>query len=165
MRGGTFVHRFGPFEFDPATGRLFHGSSVVRLPEPQSAMLRTLIANAGDVVSQEVLLEAAWGNVVVTPDSVRQSISRLRKTLSVAQDGLEYIDTIPNRGYRFAERVDRAQHHAQAVPPGVDLRAHDALLRGRADLVTLNLDKTRRAQKHFEEALATRPHFVEGHIG
>jgi hypothetical protein len=60
MRGGTFVHCFGPFEFDPATGRLYHGSDVVRLPAPQSAMLRVLIAKAGEVVSKEALIEAGW---------------------------------------------------------------------------------------------------------
>jgi DNA-binding winged helix-turn-helix (wHTH) protein/Flp pilus assembly protein TadD len=166
MSGGTFVHRFGAFEFDPVTGRLYHGNAIVALPESESAMLRTLIANAGKVVSQDALRRAAWANVAVTPDSVRKSMSRLRKRLSSAPSGLEYITTVTNRGYLFAQRLDQGQRDEQATPAGrMDLRAYEAFLRGRADLHTLKPGDIVNAQKAFAEAIAIESDYVAAHIG
>jgi DNA-binding winged helix-turn-helix (wHTH) protein/Flp pilus assembly protein TadD len=158
------VYRFGPFEFDPATRRLYHGSTVVRLPEPQSAMVRTFIAQAGQVVSQDTLIQAAWGSVAVNSDSVRQSICRLRKTFSVA-GGIVFIETVPNRGYRFAAALQSGERYDSAPPDGVVLAAHQAFRRGRADFLTLKLDRILSACKEFEQALALKPDYVEAHIG
>jgi DNA-binding winged helix-turn-helix (wHTH) protein len=58
MRGGSFVHRFGPFELDPASGRLFRGTTRVALSDSQSAILCHLIVKAGQVVSKAALAEA-----------------------------------------------------------------------------------------------------------
>jgi len=165
MRGGTFVHCFGPFEFDPATGRLYHGSDVVRLPAPQSAMLRVLIAKAGEVVSKEALIEAGWGHASVTPDIVKTSISRLRKTLSAAHAGAVCIETVTNHGYRFIGRLEGGQRHDAAAPPGVDDEPYHAFRRGRADLFTLNLNKIQSARRDFEQSIELKPQYAEAHIG
>jgi len=165
MSGGTFVHRIGAFEFDPATGRLFHGSTVAWLPQSESAMLRALIANAGKVVSQDALRRAAWADMAVAAGSVRQSMSRLRKRFGTAPNGGEYIATIVNHGYKLAEHPDRGQRHEEPAPAGVDLRAYDAFLRGRANLHTLKLANILCAEKDFEEAISIKADYVEAHIG
>src|SRR5206468_10287998 len=75
---GIVVHRFGPFELDPANGRLFLGRWRVPLSDTQAAILVQLVSNVGEVVSREALIEAAWGNTAVTENSLRQAIRRLR---------------------------------------------------------------------------------------
>jgi len=47
MRTGTVVQCFGPFELDPASGRLFQGQTRVRLSDPQAAILLRLVAHRG----------------------------------------------------------------------------------------------------------------------
>ena len=75
------VHRFGPFELDPASGRLFRGQQRVPLSDTQSAILVQLVANVGQVVARDALIQAAWGNTAVTENSLGQAIGRLRRAL------------------------------------------------------------------------------------
>ena len=73
MRSGTVVQCFGPFELDPTSGRLFRGQTRVRLSDPQAAILLQLVANAGQVVSKEALVEAGWAR---SPSATTVSTSR-----------------------------------------------------------------------------------------
>ena len=56
------VHRFGPFELDPASGRLFRGPRRVPLSDTQAAILVQLVSNVGEVVSREGAHRGGWGN-------------------------------------------------------------------------------------------------------
>jgi DNA-binding winged helix-turn-helix (wHTH) protein/tetratricopeptide (TPR) repeat protein len=161
----VLAHRFGPFEFDPASGRLFRGSKRVPLSDPQSAMLLQLIQKAGEVVTKEALAEAGWRSVSVTENSVAQSIMRLRKVLSSARNGQVYIETVPSLGYRFVAPVERTERLSANPPPGAELAPYRAFLRGRADLHTLNRDAIRRARTAFEEALRSDPDYVPARVG
>jgi DNA-binding response OmpR family regulator len=76
MRTGTVVQCFGPFELDPASGRLFRGRRRVPLSETQAAILVQLVSNVGEVVSREALIEAAWGNTAVTENSLDERVAR-----------------------------------------------------------------------------------------
>ena len=163
MRSGTFVYRFGPLDFDP-TGRLFRGSTPIPLSEPQCRMLRRLIEKAGQVISQAALVEEGWRGVTVAPDSVRQSISRLRKALA-GQDGIEYIETVTNQGYRFTGRVERAERYETVAPDVAETAAYQAFVRGRADLFTLDLDRIRSAEAYFIQALESESNYVQAHVG
>ena len=55
---------FGPYRFEPATGRLWSGAHEVRLTPKASAVLATLLAHAGQPVTKKELFAAAWGNAV-----------------------------------------------------------------------------------------------------
>ncbi len=107
MAGGIVVHRFGPFELDPASGRLFRGPRRVPLSDTQAAILVQLVSNVGEVVSREALIEAAWGNTAVTENSLRQAIRRLRQALGDGRNGAIYIETLRTRAFRFVAAVER----------------------------------------------------------
>src|SRR5262245_50343307 len=102
MPDGCSVYRFGPFELDPPRGCLFRGTTRVRLPDPQFTILSLLVSHAGEVVSKDALINAAWRGTAVTDNSLDQAISRLRKRLGGSRDGDRLIETVPNRGYRCA---------------------------------------------------------------
>jgi DNA-binding winged helix-turn-helix (wHTH) protein len=170
----TFVHRFGPFELDPASGRLFRGSVRVPLSDPQSAILLSLVAKPGQIISKDALAEAGWGRIAVMDNSVTQAISRLRKTLESDGNGAPVprsfsggglIETIPNRGYRFVAPVERAERHGPNTPPDAELAPYRAFVQGRADLRTLNRDAIRRARTAFQEALRLDPDYAPAHVG
>ena len=62
-------------------------------------MLRYLVQHPGRLISKEELLAAVWPNLVVTDDTLVQSIGELRRALGEA--GARLIVTVPRRGYRF----------------------------------------------------------------
>jgi len=56
---------------------------------------------AGYVVTKTTLLDAVWGPVCVTDDSVTQVIRDIRKAL--CDQDQHFLRTVPRRGYRFSE--------------------------------------------------------------
>src|SRR5215470_10877959 len=94
-------YRFGPFRFDSKGRVLLLGSRDLRLPPKAAETLLILIANAGEVVTKDHLLESVWGGVVVGEGSLTRTISILRKVLGGDARNSEYIATVSKRGYRF----------------------------------------------------------------
>ena len=146
MRTGTVVQCFGPFELDPASGRLFQGQTRVRLSDPQAAILLRLVAHAGQVVSKEALVEAGWGTVAVGDNSLDQSMSRLRKRLGQTAGGACYIETVPNQGYWFAATVERTVRVCADASRDDTLAPFLACIQGRSDVDTLTRDAIHRAR-------------------
>jgi DNA-binding winged helix-turn-helix (wHTH) protein len=165
MPSGSSVYRFGPFEFDAPRGRLFWGPTRVPLSDPQAAILVQLVSHAGEVVSKHTLANAAWRDSAVTDNSLDQAISRLRKTLGSGQDGRRYIETVPNRGYRFAAVIERAQRHDPDAPLDAQLAPFRTFVQGQADLDTLDRDAILRARRAFEDVLHAAPDYAPAHVG
>src|SRR5688572_12669646 len=90
---------FDDFVLDLARGCLLHQGREVALRPKTFAVLTFLIERAGTLVSKDELLAGVWPNLVVTDDTLVQSIGELRRALAVA--GKDYIATVPRRGYRF----------------------------------------------------------------
>src|SRR5881628_2377924 len=165
MAGGIVVHRFGPFELDPASGRLFRGPRRVPLSDTQAAILVQLVSNVGEVVSREALIEAAWGNTAVTENSLRQAIRRLRQALGDGRNGALYIETLRTRGFRFAAAVQRGERDAARVPLEAQLAPFRAFVQGRSELDRLDRDALRRARHAFDDALRQAPGYAPAHVG
>lgn len=90
----------------PSTGQISRGGTTVRLEERAMRLLLTLAEHAGEVVSIDDLLEAAWPGVAVSPDSVYQAIASLRRALGDDPKQPIYIATVPRLGYRMIARVE-----------------------------------------------------------
>jgi DNA-binding winged helix-turn-helix (wHTH) protein/Flp pilus assembly protein TadD len=165
MRTGTVVQCFGPFELDPASGRLFQGQTRVRLSDPQAAILLRLVAHAGQVVSKEALVEAGWGTVAVGGNSLDQSMSRLRKRLGQTTGGACYIETVPNQGYRFAASVERSVRVCADAARDDTLAPFRAFIHGRSDLDRLTCDAIHRARQAFAHVLHDEPDYAPAHVG
>ena len=65
---------FGPFELDVDSRRLEREGEPVALPERHVDILLLLVSRAGQIVSKETLIEAAWKGVAVTDNSLEQAI-------------------------------------------------------------------------------------------
>ncbi|EYD74841.1 adenylate/guanylate cyclase [Rubellimicrobium mesophilum DSM 19309] len=75
-------------------------------------VLLHLAGRPGEVVSREDLLDAAWGEVHVTDDSLTQCVSEIRQALG--DEGHRVLQTVPKRGYRLVPEAPAAP--VRAVP-------------------------------------------------
>lgn len=98
--------RIGHWCVNPLSGQLSRGDESVRLEARPLRLLLHLAARAGEVVSIDELLDEVWTGVVVTPDSVYQAITSLRRVLGDDPKQPAYIATVPRLGYRMIADVE-----------------------------------------------------------
>ncbi|WP_194409671.1 response regulator transcription factor [Microbacterium cremeum] len=85
---------------DPFRREVYRDGRLVRLSPKEFAVLHTLMAAQGGVLSAESLLEKAWdANADPFTNTARVTISNLRKRLGHPW----VIQTVPGAGYRFDE--------------------------------------------------------------
>lgn len=83
---------------DPFRREVYRGGRLIRLSPKEFAVLHTLMAAQGGVLSAESLLEKAWdANADPFTNTTRVTISNLRKRLGHPW----VIQTVPGVGYRF----------------------------------------------------------------
>lgn len=155
---------FDAFELDPASRRLLKSGEPVTLPSRQFDLLCLLVTHAGQVLSKDALVAAAWGGIAVTDNSVEQAISGLRRVLG-EPDGRPAIETQPRRGYRFVLDVKRVERRAADDILESLLAPHRAWIEGRAALETLERPNIMRARDVFERVLALVPDQASAHVG
>jgi len=110
---------FGPFVLQPAARILEREGVEVAIGSRAIDLLITLVEQAGEVVSVEDLLQAAWGGLTVAPDNVRVQIATLRRRLGQGEGHPRYIENLPARGYRFvAPVIAHDTAHKGRVSPG-----------------------------------------------
>jgi DNA-binding winged helix-turn-helix (wHTH) protein len=156
---------FDRFELDPQARQLTREGEPVTLADRHFDVLHHLVSHAGTVVSKDALVEAGWGDVAVTDNSLEQAVSAIRRALGAGADGTPYIDTIPRRGYRFRGTVTRAVPRETDAGLEALLAPHRAWLEGRAALETLERAQIGRARDVFETVLAGMPGQALPHIG
>src|SRR5688500_7016178 len=101
-------YSFADFELDPQQRRLTRGGQAVTLSDRHFEVLHHLVSHGGALLSKDALVEAAWGDVAVTDNSLEQAVSALRRVLGTTGDGRPLIETVPRRGYRFTAEVTRS---------------------------------------------------------
>ena len=80
---------------------VWQGDTMVHLPPKALAGLRLLMAQVGQLVTKEALLEAVWPEAVVHEAALSVCISELRKALRDSAQTPRFIQTVHRRGYRF----------------------------------------------------------------
>jgi TolB-like protein/DNA-binding winged helix-turn-helix (wHTH) protein len=99
------VLRVGEWRVDPSLDEISQGAHLVKLEPRTMRLLLCLAERAGEVVSIQQLLDHVWPEVVVTHDSVYQSVAALRRTLGDHSREPSYIANVPRRGYRLVAPV------------------------------------------------------------
>ena len=107
--------RVGDWSVDPVSGELSCGDQRLRLEDRTLRLLLCLAEHSGQVLSMDDLLQRVWQGVVVSPDSVYQAITALRRQLGDDSKQPKYIITVPRRGYRLIAAV--APLPEQIIPP------------------------------------------------
>jgi two-component system phosphate regulon response regulator OmpR len=89
--------RFGPYRFEPESGRLSDEDGPIYLTSSEADCLRVLARHAGAPVTREAMAEAAGD--VNNERSVDVQINRLRKKIEPQPGKPVYIQTVRHAGY------------------------------------------------------------------
>lgn len=90
-----------PFRIDAQSEALLHRAEPTVLGRRAVALLRLLLERAGEPVSREALIEAAWPGLAVEEGNLSVQIAALRRVLGEEAHGAAWIETLPRRGYRY----------------------------------------------------------------
>lgn len=129
----------GPFTIEPAAGLINLGDDQRQIQPKVMQLLLCLVANHGQIVSREFLLENVWPGVFVDGGALRRGIYFLRKSLTVDDDKTA-IETLSKRGYRLNLAPDL----------NVETRVEDTLVAESADRTPV-LDSAYRGLQVFDQ--------------
>lgn len=88
---------------DPSEHVIWKGRQRIPLTPKEFGILEYLMRHAGEVVSQEQLLEHVWGTRVnIFSNTVRVHIQSLRKKLGDTSENPQIITTVMGSGYRYS---------------------------------------------------------------
>ncbi|MGX5804022.1 winged helix-turn-helix domain-containing tetratricopeptide repeat protein [Bradyrhizobium sp. Arg314] len=107
--------RIGGAVLDLDRGTLRRDGQIVPVRPKTFELLAFLTRNPGRVLSKEELLQAVWPGIIVSEDSLTQSIHDARK--SIGDEAQVLIRTVSRRGYIFHAPDNQAVPAAAAEVP------------------------------------------------
>jgi DNA-binding winged helix-turn-helix (wHTH) protein/TolB-like protein/Tfp pilus assembly protein PilF len=119
-------YEFGRFRLNMAERVLLRENELVSLTPKVFDILLTLVQNSGQVVSKDDLMKRVWPDTFVEEGNLTQNISLLRKALGETPGGVQFIETVPRRGYRFVAATSEAGNHvAQRAVASAEIPAFE----------------------------------------
>jgi TolB-like protein/DNA-binding winged helix-turn-helix (wHTH) protein/Tfp pilus assembly protein PilF len=114
---------FKTFRLDTANHLLWRNGDRVPLAPKAFDVLAYLVEHAGQLATQDEILEALWSETYVNPEVLRKYILEIRRALGDRPDNPEFVETVPKRGYRFVAPVleeSAAEPLAAATSPAIE---------------------------------------------
>ena len=96
-------YEFGKFVLDPVERVLFSNGEPTHLTDKVFETLLLFVRHNGQLLTKDEMMASIWEESFVEEGNLAKNISRLRKILNT--DGIELIETLPRRGYRFRADV------------------------------------------------------------
>lgn len=97
------IYEFGKFVLDSHERVLLVDGQAVHLSEKVFDTLLLLIQNNGKLLTKDEMMASIWEESFVEEGNLTKNVSRLRKILN--SGGVNLIETLPRRGYRFKADV------------------------------------------------------------
>jgi TolB-like protein/Tfp pilus assembly protein PilF len=119
MRRAAGLYRFGPYEFDAASGDLFRQGRKRRLQNQVARILALFLAHPGKVFARDELRAELWpADTFVDFDrGLNKAVNGLRTILRDNPRKPRFLETLPRRGYRFIAPVERGMAGSGEAPP------------------------------------------------
>jgi DNA-binding winged helix-turn-helix (wHTH) protein/Tfp pilus assembly protein PilF len=114
------IYEFGPFSVLLNERRLLCNGTQVSLTHKAFDTLVMLVQHRGQVLEKKEMMDQIWPDTFVEEATLAQNIFTLRKVLGENTTGVQYIETIPKRGYRFVAEVKKSyvgRPKTQALTP------------------------------------------------
>jgi TolB-like protein/Tfp pilus assembly protein PilF len=145
--------RFGIFEVDSQSGELRRHGLKIKLQEQPFQALVMLLERAGEVVTREQLQRKLWpADTFVDFDrGLNRAINRLRDALGDDSNNPRFIETLPQRGYRFIVPVE-TQAASRSVRLSEGAHSGARLIESLAVLPLENLSNVS-AQEYFADGM------------
>lgn len=112
--------RFGIFEVDLRSGELFRHGSRLKLQNQLFQILAVLLEKPGELVTREELKKKLWpeDTFVDFDHGLNKAINGLRHILRDHAKKPRFIETLPQRGYRFIGLLEAVSSTNSLPPPG-----------------------------------------------
>jgi TolB-like protein/DNA-binding winged helix-turn-helix (wHTH) protein/Tfp pilus assembly protein PilF len=99
--------RFGIFEIDLEDRELRKNGLTVGLQDQPFKILVAMVRRAGEVISREDLYgELSSHSTYDFKHGLNNAIQKIREVLGDSPENARFIETVPNRGYRFLPQVE-----------------------------------------------------------
>ena len=99
--------RFGIFEIDLDARELRKNGLKVKLQEQPFKILAVMARRAGKVIPREELYaELSSHSTYDSKHGLNNAIQKIREVLGDSPENARFIETVPNRGYRFLPQVE-----------------------------------------------------------
>lgn len=110
---------FGPYRLDILAGELYKGRMKIPVQRHPLTLLQLLTDRPGEIISREEIRARLWpnGTVVDFEHSVNSAVKKIRAALADTTEKPRYIETIPRKGYRFLQPVQRVGEAYQGPEP------------------------------------------------
>lgn len=114
----SFEMRLGSVTLECASGRVFNDAGDELDLRHQSREVLSVLAEApGRTVTRDTLIARIWLGRAVSPDSVAQCISEIRRVLGDVNKTV--VETVPREGYRLVPTRQRPRGSRQSAGPPV----------------------------------------------
>ena len=110
------LYEFGSFRLNPADHSLLCDERRVPLTPKSFEILVMLVERNGSLVTKDELMKRIWPDSFVEEANLTVNVSALRKTLGDTPGHQQYIETVPNLGYRFIAPVSTVPTSTSIVP-------------------------------------------------
>src|ERR1035438_6476122 len=114
--------RFGLFEVDTQSGELRREGSKIDLQDQPFKALVLLLERPGEMVTREEFNKRLWPEktFVDFERGLNKAINKLRAALRDNVEKPRFIETLPQRGYRFIAQVENLAPVRPQHPPQID---------------------------------------------
>ncbi len=109
------AYEFANFRLLPGEKRLVCEERPVKLQPKVFDTLLLLVENHGRLVEKNNFLKGLWPDTFVEEATLAHCVSELRRTLRAESNGVEFIETVAKRGYRFLSPVKTTELSAPAA--------------------------------------------------
>ena len=118
MASKSFIFRFDDVEVHEREFKLVKAGGALAVEPKAFRVLLILLRNPGKLIGKEDLLNAVWGDAVVTDNSLARSVGLLRRLLGDEVRDPRYIETVATVGYRFIGKVEVTEDAAGSLQTG-----------------------------------------------
>lgn len=106
IRSSRTIYKFSGFELDPHNRRLKNNGVEIECGAKAFDLLALLVANAGDLVTRDLIRKSLWeGRTVEYDQAINNCIREVRRLLGDSVRSPVFIKTAPKHGYRFVHEV------------------------------------------------------------
>jgi DNA-binding winged helix-turn-helix (wHTH) protein/TolB-like protein len=114
-------YEFGPFRLEPDERLLTSGDEALALTPKYFDLLIFLVQNSGRLLTKDQIMQTIWSESIVEEGNLTVAISAIRKTLAEKEPGVQYIETVPKKGYRFTAAVREVEEAPAPALPRFDV--------------------------------------------
>lgn len=107
----------GDYLFEPKVGLLSGPSGAHHISSQMAAVLSYLVEQSNEVVDREYLINEIWPDDLQASHSLTHCVGRLRHYFDDSAKAANYIETVPNVGYRLVAPVYGTTNKPVVVNP------------------------------------------------